>query len=212
MPNMRSLTYHELTRWRGEAGQFGYFLDLPVVPHAYEMCRRLDKGGKLLDVGAGVRHYLQESLAIEKERYFTLDDDPRGEFDFGAFSDIPQDMKFDLVTMNQLLEHLTVDETYEILKAAREVLAPDGVLFVSVPNAMHPVRWNADVTHQTNWNYRDLYGLMRHLGFTVHHIYRANKGRLTRNPLKRWVINVVCRNIRIDWCDSILIIAGKSDD
>jgi hypothetical protein len=38
---------------------------------------------------------------------------------------------------------------------------------------------------------------------------RYNKHPLTTDPLKRWIVETVCQEFRIDWCDSIIIVGAK---
>jgi SAM-dependent methyltransferase len=206
---METISYSELTGWREESRRFGELLEFPVIASQYGAIRDGYHGGLVLDVGAGIHHQLKKVLGLDAAAYRSLDSDPRGRFDYGAFSDIPPDLQFGLITMLQVLEHLTIDEAHGLLRQARRVLAPGGTLFISVPNAVHPIRYHVDVTHVTNWNTRDLYGLLRHVGFDVQRILRSNKQPLTRHPLKRWLVKTICSQFRVDWCDTIVLVAGQ---
>lgn len=204
----RSLSQNRLYFWRRECHvRFGPILQLPVVSSIYEEIRRLHSGGPILDIGAGSDKPLQKILGLTAPPYFSLDVDPEGEFDYGGFEDIPPATNFDLVVMSQLLEHLSIPEAWATLQGARQVVSTDGALVVGVPNAHHPVRFHSTITHITNWPYNDLYAMLREAGFIVRRLLRTNKSPLTHNPLKAWIVMLVCRELRIDWCDSLILTA-----
>jgi len=100
------------------------------------------RGGRLLDIGCGTGLF----LAVARRRGFEpygVDDCAeaiayaRSEFRLdvqdGDFRDFAADGKlFDVITMWDIIEHAR--EPVELLSAAREVLAPDGVIGISTPN------------------------------------------------------------------------------
>jgi SAM-dependent methyltransferase len=203
------VAYSEIVGWRPECHRrFGGILDLKVAASSYAVARELYSGGRILDVGAGREKSLQKFLDLT-EQYYSLDSDPQGSFSFADFSHIPAGMKFQMVVMNQVLEHLNIEEAKALLTPALDVLVPQGRLLISVPNAAHPVRYHADVWHRTNWPFNDLYGLVRHLGFDVEFLFRSNKRPFPRNPFKRWMIQVVSKEFRVDWCDTIILCGKK---
>lgn len=205
------ITYTELSDWRNECfKRFGSILDLKVVPSPYSEIQSLYQVGKVLDVGAGKEKALQRELRLEDKEYFTLDSDLSGAFNYSSFTDIPEKMQFDYVVMNQFLEHLTLNDTYEVLKQSHRVMVPGGCLFISVPNAAHPVRYHGALTHVTNLPFNELYGVLQHVGFKVSDILRANKKPFPTNIFKRWIIDLVCKEFRMDWCDTIIMVAKKA--
>ena len=132
-----------------------------------------------------------------------------GDFDFRLFEEIPTDLQFDLMAANQVLEHLTISDAFTMLRSAYRHLVDGGYLLATVPNAAHPVRQWGDSTHVTPWFMNELYGLVRNAGFQVVSMARYNKYPLTRNPIKRMVVNIVCDVFRVDWCDSLVIVGQK---
>ena len=198
-----------MTQWDSECSGFGSIKDLPVVTSSYKECRKLYLGGEVLDVGAGTQKTLQRALKLHDENYFSLDNDPNGVFDYNEIEDIPADKKFKLIVANQFFEHLQIDDCVYTMKALCNFLDSDGRFVITVPNMQHPVRFWGHALHITPWPFEHLYGLVRHCGFMVESIARYNKSSLPRNPFKRFVAKTVCDIFRIDWCDSIIIVARK---
>jgi len=204
------LSWSQLTRWRSECGQrFGSIHNLPVSTIHAVTDKLLKPDSCVLDIGAGVHKQFKQVLNLPGQKYFSLDSDPEGDFDFHSFNEMNDDVKFDFMVANQLLEHLSIVETFDMLCSAEKHLKADGYLFATVPNMAHPVRYWADASHITSWPLGDLYGVFRNSGFHVHSMARYNKYTLPRNPIKRYIINTVCEVFRVDWCDSLMIVGQK---
>jgi 2-polyprenyl-3-methyl-5-hydroxy-6-metoxy-1,4-benzoquinol methylase len=70
---------------------------------------------------------------------------------------------FDVVTMNDVLEHLPHSES--VLEIAKRVLRPDGTLILSLPNVRYYLNVR-DLVFNSNWEYQDFGVLDRtHLRF-----------------------------------------------
>jgi hypothetical protein len=202
-------SWSRLMKWRTECYQrFGSVLDLPLRSPGEALPELLGPDSRVLDVGAGAHKPFKAMLERLGVTYFSMDTDPDGDFDFRSFSEVPQDMYFDLVLANQVLEHVSVDDAFNMVSQAHNKISDDGRIVVTVPNAAHPVR-QRDCTHITPWPANDLYSLLRSAGFHVDSMARYNKFPLTDHPLKRWIVEVVCREFRIDWCDSIMAIGRR---
>ena len=204
-----NLSWSQLTRWRKECFQrFGGIRNLGLCSPSAEIRALLRLDSCVLDIGAGVHKWLKQFVSLPSQRYYSLDIDPEGDFDFRSFEEIPTDLQFDLGVANQVLEHLTIASAVAMLRSAHQHLVEGGHLLATVPNAAHPVRqW--DATHLTAWPMSSLYSLLRFAGFQVVSMARYNKFPLTRNPFKRLVVNIVCEAFRVDWCDSLLIVGQK---
>ncbi len=197
-------------RWRSECWQrFGGVLDFPIRSPQEELAALLHPQKRVLDVGAGAHMPFKATVVRAAAVYYSLDTDPEGDFDFRSFDDISNDLAFDLVIANQVLEHMSVDEAFSVLRASYEHLSDGASLVATVPNAAHPVR-QRDCTHITPWPANDLYSLVRSAGFEVVVMARYNKFPLTKNPLRRWIVQTVCREFRVDWCDSIMAVGRKT--
>lgn len=203
--------YGRLVSWRRECSQrFGGIFDLPIAASFYGEARTRYSGGPVLDVGAGLERSLRRELALREEDYACLDADPDGAFDFASPEEIPEGARFSLIAMSQVLEHVSVESAFALVAGVGARLAAGGSLLIGVPNAQHPVRQWGDATHVTSWPYEDLYGLVRESGLRVVRIARYGKAVPSRNPVTRLVVRAVARGFRMDWCDSILLVAERA--
>lgn len=204
------MDYSRISQGRKEAFQrFGSIYQLPIVRSAYDYLKHRYEGGTVLDVGAGKDLYIRQLLALGETTYFSLDNDPSGVFTYQQVEDIADGMRFDWMILNQVLEHLTLDSALNLLRALLPHLHADGRMLITVPNVFHPIRYWADPTHMTALTYAALYALCCDAGYQVLDIYRYSKNRGPLDPLS-WVIERVMRHLyRIDWCDSILLIATR---
>lgn len=202
-------SWNRLMKWRSECfRRFGSIGNFPIKTPDDEISSFLQSNTKVLDIGAGANKPFERIIRAVTPLYHCLDTDPGGVFDFRSFSEIPEDLNFDLIIANQMLEHLTVPGAMDVVTSAFSKLNRPGRLVATVPNTAHPVR-QRDISHITPWGANDLYSLLRFAGFEVDGISRYNKFPLTSDPLKRWVVETVCVEFRIDWCDSLMITGTK---
>ena len=205
-----SLPYEQFMRWRSECYQrFGSIHDLPIISPFEEIRKYVHSTTRILDIGAGVHKTFLQTIQLQLDNYYSLDNDSSGDFDFCSFNDISPETMFDVMWANQILEHINIPEAIDMLSGAHRHLSPNGHICATVPNISHPVRYWADATHITPWSMYVLYSLFKNTGFHIHTLARYNKHPLTRNPIKRFVVNTVCQTFRVDWCDSLMIIAQK---
>ena len=190
--------------------KFGGILDLPIVESPYQEMFKHYENGNVLDLGAGKKKPLFEVLKnkLKDGKYYSLDTDPQGEFDFGKIEEIPNDLKFDLIVANQVFEHLSIDESLELLCEAREHLTDNGKVIATVPNIAHPNRQRSNITHKTPWGHNSFYALFRIAGLETKNISRYSK-KLPEGIMEKILGYYMNRLYRIDYCDSILLIAIK---
>jgi SAM-dependent methyltransferase len=203
------ISWSALTGFRRECFErFGSITRLRFIQEPYALFRTYTHpDATVLDVGSGVD--LPLKAHIQREHYYSLEPDPRAQSDFRHTNDIPGDLHFDLAWSNQVLEHVTIAEAMEIVSGVYRVLKPGGYYISTVPNVAHPVRYWADSTHKTHWSIGDYYGLFRMNDYSVVDYVRYGKVDLPSNPIKRFIVQTVSEAYRIDWADSIAIVAQK---
>jgi hypothetical protein len=188
---------------------FGSVFDLPITKDITTEFKALfSKDTTVLDVGAAKYKVLQKTFNIAEDKYFTLDIDVDGDFSYHTPSDIPAEQKFDIMYANQLFEHLTIDQSVELVTSLSGHLADGGYFMAAVPNIFHPVRYWGDPTHVTFWDYKGLYMLMKYAGLKTVKIARYGK-KQPEGFIETFVSKIVARLYRVDWCDSMLIIGQK---
>lgn len=206
-------SWSTITQYRREyVEKFGEILSIPVLNLSKEQENIIGLSNEILDIGAGKAKPLKKLTEKYHKNYYSLDADLEGDFDYNNFNEIPEEKNFDLIIANQLLEHLTFQEVQDFIIKTYNNLSVGGNLFITVPNMAHPVRYWADITHILHIPLGDLYGLLGENGFSIIKVGRSNKYPLTKNPLKKWIINFICKTFRIDWCDTVLLIAQKVEN
>lgn len=112
------------------------------------------------------------------------------------------------------MEHLTLDKALIYLTKSFEILKKDGLLFISTPNIDHINQlWKQDITHIQQYPAKDLYSILRMIGFSpnieIHRIYLTEP----KIKIKRKIIEFVRRMFNYilgtDYAQGILIIAQK---
>ena len=203
--------YNQHVKWRGECGKkFGAIKDLKIVnPNnlAKNIISKIQ--GYVLDFGWGIHKIRQKGYQIPDDRYFSLDSDPDGEFDYNSLEDIPSTQKFDFVIMNQVIEHIPFDDCMKMMTHLSDFINSGGYIFITVPNVQHPVRYWGDLDHLTPWTFEDIYSLYKNVNFEVEELACFNKHKFPFNPIKRFTINTVCGVFRVDWCDTIMGLGRK---
>ena len=82
--------------------------------------------------------------------------------------------QLDVVTANDFLEHLTVDEVLEALDAVYAALRPGGVFIARTPNLASPFGGGyryGDMTHESSFTARSLHQLANTAGFRSITVY-----------------------------------------
>ncbi len=192
--------------------KYGNIFDLPVAIEPYGYLARTYRNeysnGKVLDFGCGANRVLQEVLGISDGFYFSCDTDPTAQVTFRNLVEIPAETRFQLVVANQVLEHLSFADCIRTVCGLAAVVAPGGVLLLSVPNPQHPTRYLCNPTHVTPLTYLNLYALLSLAGLETVHCARCNKV-----PGPRWYerpfVGMVSRVFRMDWCDTVYAVGRK---
>lgn len=209
MNNKNNFEYGFYFDCRKECFQkFGYIDDLPIIKGPYKKIAEIYQGGKVLDVGAGKEKPIQKCLKLSDDLYFSLDDDPYGKFNYNSVEEIPNKELFSLITANQFFEHISLQDSIDLICKLSLHLEKNDYLISTVPNIQHPVRQRADITHITNWDYKALYMLYKYADLEVIEISRYSK-RHPKGIVEKILSRYINRIYRIDWCDSVLIVGRK---
>jgi len=168
---------------------------------------------KILDVGAGDRKLKKviESMQINFD-YKSLDISKNILHDYTEIYSITE--KFDVIFMLELIEHLHLDETLKYFTKAYEILNENGTLFISTPNVEHINQlWKQDITHIHQYPAKDIYSILRMIGFSNN----IKTYRIYLRPLELNIKKMLLEKARIilnkilgtDYAHGIFIIAKK---
>jgi 2-polyprenyl-3-methyl-5-hydroxy-6-metoxy-1,4-benzoquinol methylase len=91
---------------------------------------------------------------------------------------------FDVIVLNDVLEHIEPEALLPLVRALLEALKPGGRLIVKTINAAYPLGNSSryqDLTHRTSFHEKSLRQLLRHCGFTAIECFQEEIG--IYNPL-----------------------------
>lgn len=155
------------------------FMDIYTV--LYKSLRLPNKKGKLLDAGCGNGYFLSLMRELGYEVYGF--DFSRVAVNFAkrvyklknviacSWENVPLDWRdFSVITALEVVEHL--DKPLEFLFKMRELLSPEGILIISVPNRervgernLYKIPPNYPPNHLTRWSRKALSVLLEKAGF-----------------------------------------------
>ncbi len=192
--------------------KFGSIFELPIIKNAYTETCNFYSQGDILDLGAGHQKVLQNIIQpkMRNGKYYSLDNDPKGTFDFQNIDEIEQSRKFSFVVANQFFEHLTIEDSMDIFLKIAKLMQTNAKFIVTVPNISHPNRQISNIDHKTAWGYNSLYMLYKFADLQVLKIARYSK-RHPKGIIEKIITRYVSRIYRMDWCDSIIIIGQKNE-
>ena len=84
--------------------------------------------------------------------------------------------QYDLITIFDFIEHMTVDRAYELLKECHEKLAPKGSVVIKTGNMINIFSASAryiDITHQQGYTEWSLFQLLDNAGFQHHRVIKS---------------------------------------
>jgi 2-polyprenyl-3-methyl-5-hydroxy-6-metoxy-1,4-benzoquinol methylase len=159
---------------------------------------RMNKSANILDLGCGVGQFL---FYLKKYGFDNLTgiDISNSQIDLALkmqpqinFLHVEDSVDFllnkheeyDVIVLNDVLEHIAIAEIIPFLNALNHSLKPDGQIVIKTINSAYPLS-NAsrylDPTHTTSFHQRSLTQLLRHTGFIDIHCYQEEIGLY--NPL-----------------------------
>lgn len=116
--------------------------------------------------------------------------------------------------MFELIEHLPLAVTLQYITKAFESLNQNGTLIISTPNIDHINQlWKQDVTHIQQYPAKDIYSILRMIGFSNEiEIYRINlkspKMTIKKRILERLRV-ILNKILGTDYAHGVLIISHK---
>lgn len=145
----------------------------------YKKFLPLNKNAKILDLGCGMGHFM---YFLEKEGYrnFFGIDISKELIDFveknisknvavaDAFDFLRKEELFELIIMNDILEHIPKKRLLELLHLVFNSLDKDGIVFIKVPNMSNPFSLRTryvTITHEIGFTERSLPEVLRMVGF-----------------------------------------------
>lgn len=138
-----------------------------------------DNNARILDIGSGAGHFLYYLKKRGYRDYYGIDLLP-AQVEYckkitdkvevaDLFDFLPnKKVAYDLIVMNDLLEHIPKDKAIQVLKLVNESLDKGGVVIMKVPNMANPfglLGRYMDITHETGYTEHSLRTALRAAGF-----------------------------------------------
>jgi 2-polyprenyl-3-methyl-5-hydroxy-6-metoxy-1,4-benzoquinol methylase len=202
------LEWSEMVRFREQIQvRYPTQWNLPLAKRASRIIRQLLRPGvRILDVGAADRRMEQWIKKYEPDAvYKSLDVDRSVTHDYYSLDDL--DEEFDMITLLEVIEHLTLDDGITMLRQLRDALTEGGILVVSTPNIFNPHRFWLDATHRVAYSYAELGGILLAQGFVIDAMYRTFNAPLLEYWLRRVVLYPLHRIVNVDFAKSIVVVA-----
>lgn len=178
---------------------------LPLLPE--------NRKTEVLDVGCGMGRFLhflkaagfQNSLGIDtsdeavrvcRERGFRAEHED-------AISHIKRHSEtYGAIVMNDVVEHLTKPELFDLIDAARTALKPGGALIIKTPNAANPLMGShslaMDITHEIPFSEESLSQLLNVFEFDDVRVLPSNIYVKMHNPAY-WVARAAAACLNLIW-------------
>jgi len=156
-----------------------------VYGNHFELIKKWTKKRKLLDIGSGPGYFIKSGQdcgfevtglepSIEAVRY-AKKLGVKVINDFFSSQTVKKLGRFDIVSMNLVLEHIPDPETF--LKNVNQILKPGGILFIISPNDYNPFQnilkekmkfdpwWVSPMQHINYFNFDSITKLLKKVGF-----------------------------------------------
>ena len=130
------------------------------------------KSKNLLDFGCGSGAYSDIC-----ENYFKLDSDPDLNPDFLSIDDVPEGLKFNSIIANQVFEHISKDDIFQVVKDISRTMEKNGKIIVTIPNVCNWFNYVSDFDHKNPLTFYQVGAF-----FELNNIRVLDAYRWTKNP------------------------------
>lgn len=153
----------------------------------------LDKNIRILDVGCGMGHFIYYLQKKGFMNFIGIDISPE-QIDFcrnnisenveciDAFAFLEKNFNFDVIVMNDVLEHFNKNKILDLLILIYDRLNKNGILIIKVPNAANPFNistFYTDFTHETLFTKESLNQILVVSNFKNIKVFECKSNRTT---------------------------------
>jgi SAM-dependent methyltransferase len=204
------VSWSKLFEYRGKIHErYPDIWDLKILRKRFPlMLKTIRDGEKVLDIGASDRS-LEKRLKhhFPKLIYKSVDVDREKFHDFYSLEEIRE--SFSVVFLFEVIEHLELEEGFQLLKSIYDLLEEGGRLIMTTPNIFNPSRFWRDATHKVAYCYDELAGILLANHFQVNAMYRKYNDAILRYAFRVYIMGPLHRYLGIDFAKSILVVAEK---
>jgi len=154
---------------------------------------------------------LEDAFKKKMKNYFSLDIDEKYIHDYKYIHEVRR--KFDAMFLLEFIEHLQFKDGIAVLEKVHSLLNPGGYIFISTPNVDHANQlWRSQITHISHWPSRDLYAILRLIGFEKiegYRIFLVPNMMSLKMHIKYFLQKLLCRILDLDYAHGIFFIGQK---
>lgn len=167
--------------------------------------------GSILDIGSGTNLLQRKFCESGYEGvYHTLDLSREFSHDYYDLAAVDRD--YDAIVLQEVIEHMSLDQFGELLEFIDAHLAPEGKLVISTTQPRSVIPWEAwDMTHVQHYPLHDLYALFRARGFTArcYRVWTRRRKYTLRQEFRLFLRKVLCYVLGVDHVDSAAIVLHR---
>lgn len=161
----------------------------------------------ILEVGASNRDLADKITKVfPTVTYKTMDIDRANVHDYYSLDEV--DIKFDVIVMGEVIEHLDINDGIELLIKLKGLLKTGGKIIITTPNIHHPNRYWWDPDHKVPYRYDALGAVLLYVGFDIDGLYRIYNDPILRR-MARFFLLPIAKLLDLDFSKSIAAVASN---
>ena len=186
--------YQKVNRYKDELMAVGGFYELPIsnftsMNLAADIVAS-EKLTRVLDIGANDRRFAKHIPS--QCRYYSLDQDESFPHDYRELGDVPNDLKFNMITMFAVIEHIPLELVFnQFIPFFQQHLSEKNYLVISSNNIFHNLGIRTDYSHVKAYSPRDLHAILRNFGFQKVGVYRIS----LMKSYYRWFFDILSKTV-----------------